>query len=99
MQNVLSRQLGTLPLGLFYPNSVMRHTAQSNLLSNIKIKRYSLSSSMGNPDHDAIVTGFTAILESIHYSKLKRFSNVADENPAKLLLSFRECEVLVGVPG
>ena len=37
-------------------------------------------------------------LESIDYSKLERFSNVADEISAKLLSSFLECEVLVAVP-
>ena len=31
-------------------------------------------------------------------SKFKRFSNVADETSAKLLISFLECEVLVVVP-
>ena len=37
-------------------------------------------------------------LESIDYSKFERFSNVADEMPAKLLSSFLECETLVVVP-
>ena len=35
----------------------------------------------------------------IDYSKFERFSNVADEVSAKLLLSFLEYEVLVVVTG
>ena len=59
----------------------MRRTAISNLLNEIKIKRYSLPSLMGNPDLDGTTTDFMAILES----KFERFSNVADEISAKLL--------------
>ena len=51
-----------------------------------------------HPDLDATVTDFMAILQSIDYSKLERFSNVADEISTKLLSSFLECEVLVAVP-
>ena len=43
----------------------MRHTAKTNLLNDIEIKRYSLPSLMGNPDLGATVTDFMAILESI----------------------------------
>ena len=50
---------------------------------------------MGNPDRDATVTDFMAILQSIDYSKFERFSNVGDEISTKVLLSFREFEVLV----
>ena len=38
-----------------------------------------------------------AILKCIDYSKFERFSNVADEVSAKLLLSFLEYEMLVVV--
>lgn len=40
---------------------------------------------MGNSDIGTTVSDFMAILESISYSKLKPFSNVADEISAKLL--------------
>ena len=50
MQNVSSRKLCAVPLDLFYSNDVVRHTAKSNLLNEIEITRYSLSSLMGNPD-------------------------------------------------
>ena len=50
---------------------------------------------MGNHDRDATVTDFMAILQSIDYSKFERFSNVGDEISTKVLLSFREFEVLV----
>ena len=53
---------------------------------------------MRNSDLGATVMDFMAILESIDYSKLERFSNVADEISAKFLSSFLECEVLVVVP-
>ena len=59
----------------------MRRTAISNLLNEIKIKRYWLPSLMGNPDLGGTTTDFMAILES----KFERFSNVADEISAKLL--------------
>ena len=59
----------------------MRRTAISNLLNEIKIKRYSLPSLMGNPDLGGTATDFMAILES----KFERFSNIADEISAKLL--------------
>ena len=52
---------------------------------------------MGNPDLGATVTDFMSVLQSIDYSKVKRFSNVADEISAKLLSNFLECEVLVPV--
>ena len=52
---------------------------------------------MGNPDLGATVSDFMATFQSIDYSKFARFSNVADEISTKLLLSFRECEVLVVV--
>ena len=41
---------------------------------------------MENPYHGATVTNFMAILQSIDYYKFERFSNVADEIFAKLLL-------------
>ena len=45
----------------------------------------------------ATVTDFTAILQSIDYSKFERFSNVDDEISTKLLSSILECELLVAV--
>ena len=81
-------------MDLFYPNGAMRHTAKSNLLNEIEIKRYLLPSLMGNTDLGTTVTDFMAILESIDYSKAERFSNLTDESSAKLLSSFLECEVL-----
>ena len=48
---------------------------------------------MENPDHGATAI-FMAILQSIHYNKFERFSNVADEISAKLISSFLEYEVL-----
>ena len=86
MQNVLSRELCTVSLDLFYPNGAIRRTANSNLLNKIEIKR--------NPDLGATVVDFMAILDSIDYSKFEGFSNVADEISAKLLSSFLEREVL-----
>ena len=86
MQNVLSRELCTVSLDLFYPNGAIRRTANINLLNKIEIKR--------NPDLGATVVDFMAILDSIDYSKFEGFSNVADEISAKLLSSFLECEVL-----
>ena len=86
MQNVLTRELCTVSLDLFYPNGAIRCTANSNLLNKIEIKR--------NPDLGATVVDFMAILDSIDYSKFEGFSNVADEISAKLLSSFLECEVL-----
>ena len=65
----------------------MRHTAKSNLLNEIEIERLSLPSLMGNPDLDATVTDFMAILQSIDYSKFERFSNVADKISVKLYIS------------
>ena len=44
VQNVLSRELYAVPLDLFYLNGSVRHTAKSNLLSEIEIKRYLLPS-------------------------------------------------------
>ena len=52
---------------------------------------------MENTDHGATAI-FMAMLQSIHYSKFERFSNVADEISAKLLSSFLEYEVLAVVP-
>ena len=48
---------------------------------------------MENPDHGATAI-FMAILQSIHYNKFERFSNVADEISAKLISNFLEYEVL-----
>ena len=79
VQNVLSRELCAILLDLFYPNGAMRHTAKSNLLNEIEIKRYSLPSLMENPDLGATVTNFVAILQSVDYSTFERFSKVADE--------------------
>ena len=76
----------------------MRHTAKSNLLNEIEIKRYSLPSLMGNLDLGSTVTNFMAISQSIDYSKFKGISNVADEISEKLLSCFLECKVLVVVP-
>ena len=39
-----------------------------------------------------------AILQSIDYSKFKKFSNIADEISAKLLSNFLESEVMVAGP-
>ena len=39
---------------------------------------------MENPDHGTTAV-FMAMLQSIHYNKFERFSNVADEISAKLL--------------
>ena len=50
---------------------------------------------MSDPDLGATGTSFVPILESIDYSKFEKFSNVADENSAKLLSSFLQYEVLV----
>ena len=47
MQNVLSRELCATPLDLFYSNGAVRHTAKSNLLNEIKTKRYSPPSLWG----------------------------------------------------
>ena len=52
---------------------------------------------MKDPDLATVVTDFMAILESIDYSTLERFSNVADEISSKPLSSFLECEVLIVV--
>ena len=59
--------------------------AKSNLSNKIENKRYLLPFLMGNSDIGTTVSDFMAILESISYSKLKPFSNVADEISAKLL--------------
>ena len=66
---------------------VLRHTAKSNLKSEIKFKRHSLPSLMGNIPFflGATVTDFMAFLQSFDCSKFKRFSNVADEIAVKLL--------------
>ena len=75
----------------------MRRTAKSNLLNEIEIKWYSLPTLMRNRDLGATVMDFMVILKSIDYSKLVRFSNVADEISTKILSSSLECEVLVEV--
>ena len=82
---------------LFYPNGAMRHPAESNIVNEIEINKYSLLSLMVNTDLGATVTAFIAILQSIDHSKFERFSNVADEISTKLLSSFLECEELVAV--
>ena len=84
-------------MDLFYPSDAMRQTAKSNMLNEIEINKYSLTSLMGNPDLGATVTDFIVILQSIDYSKFEILSNVADEISTKLLSSFLECEVLVAV--
>ena len=75
----------------------MRHPAESNIVNEIEINKYSLLSLMVNTDLGATVTAFIAVLQSIDYSKFERFSNVADEISTKLLSSFLECEELVAV--
>ena len=45
---------------------------------------------MGIPDLGATVTDFMAILQSVDYSKFKRFSNIVDEISTKFLSSFLE---------
>ena len=107
VQNVLSSELCAFSalctfypvnfVDLFYPDGVMRHSAKSNLLNMIETNKYLLPSLLGNPDLGATVNDFMALLQSIDYSKFKRFSNVADEISAKLLSSFLECEVRVAV--
>ena len=92
MQNVLSRELCAVPLDLFYSNGVVRHTTKSNWLNEILATIF-----MGNPDLGATGTNFIAILQSIDDTTLGRFSNVADEISARLLLIFLEYVVLVVV--
>ena len=46
---------------------------------------------MGNPDLGGTLTGFMAISQSIDYSNIVRFSNVADIISTKLFSSFLEC--------
>ena len=75
----------------------MRHTAKRNMLNEIEINKYSLPSLKENLYLGTTVTTFIAILQSIDYSKFKRFSNVADEISTKLLSSFLECETLTAV--
>ena len=70
---------------IFNPNIVMMRTPISILLNEIETTRYSLPSSMRNPDLGATVTDFMAILESIEYSKFEKFSNVAVEISEKHL--------------
>ena len=72
MQNVLSHELGAVPLALFYLNGAMRHTAKSNLLNEIEIKRYSLPFLMGNTDLTNI-SDFMAIFQSIDTVSAKDF--------------------------
>ena len=88
MQNVLSCELCAFCalstsylvnfVDLFYPDGALRHTAKSNLLNEIKIKKYSLISLMGNPDLGATVINLMAILQFIDYIKFERFFGVAD---------------------
>ena len=52
---------------------------------------------MRNPDLGATGTNFMEILQSIHYSKFGKFSNVANEISARVLLSFLKYELLVAV--
>ena len=92
VQNVLSRELCAVPLDLFCSNGAARHTAKSNLLNKIEIKRYSLQPLWGNLG--AIGTNFMAVLQPVDYSKFERF---ADEISAKCLSSFIEYELLVVV--
>ena len=94
MQNVLSRELCAVPLGLFYSNGAMSITAKSNLLNEMEVKRCSLPYLMWNPDLGATVPDFVVILQSTDYSKFERFSNVDDKFSTKLLSSFLECKVL-----
>ena len=82
---------------LFYPDGAMRHTAKSNTLNEIEIKKYSLPSLIWNPDLGATASDFIAILQSIDYSKFKRFSNIADKICKKFLSRFLDFEVLVAV--
>ena len=44
VQNVLYCELCAVPLDLFYSSGPVRHTAKSNLLNEIKIKRHLLPS-------------------------------------------------------
>ena len=98
MKNLLSGKLRAVPLDLFNANGAMRHTAKSNLLSKIKIKRHLLPSLMGNLDLGTGVSDFLAMLESIHNTKFEGFSNVAEEIYTKLLSSLFKYELLVIVP-
>ena len=82
---------------LVYPDGTVRHAAKNNLLSETKIKRYSLPSLMSNLVFGATVSDFMEILQSIDYRKFERFSNAANEISTKLLSSSFECEVLVVV--
>ena len=68
---------------------VLWDTAKSNKLNEIEINKYLLPSLMGNPDLGATVTDFIAILQSIVYSKLERFSNVADEISSQAFLNVK----------
>ena len=98
-KNVLSCELSAVPLNLCYLNGAMRHTVKSNLLNEIEIKRYSLTSLMVNLDLGATVTEFMAILlQSINYCKFKIFHNADDEISIKLFPNFLQFEVLVVVP-
>ena len=45
-ENVLSGEICTVPLDLFYPKGAMRRTAKCNLLNEINIKWYPLPSLM-----------------------------------------------------
>ena len=96
VQNVLSRELCAFSVpctfylknfvDLNYPDGAMTHTAKSNPINEIEVKKYSLPSFMGNPDLGGTVTDFMAILKSIDYNKFERLSNIADEISAKTTL-------------
>ena len=76
---------------LFCPVGAMRHTAKSNLLNEIEIKKCSLPSLVGNPDLGETITNFMITLQSTYYSKFEKCSNVAEELSTKPFLSFLEC--------
>ena len=80
---------------LLYSDGAVRHTAKRNLLNEIKIKRYSQPSLMGNPILGAIITDVMATFQFVDYRMFKRFSNVADEISTKLLSTPLEVLVVV----
>ena len=82
---------------LFYPDGTMRHTTKRNILRGRNKQILATILTKGNPYLGGSVTDFIAILQSIDYSKLERFSNVPDEISTKLLSSFLECETLIAV--
>ena len=92
VQNVLSRELCSVPLDLFYPNGARRRTAKSNLLNEIATSFNEESLSGWN------CYGFHGNNRVYWLQQVERFSNVADEISAKFLSRFLECEVMVVVP-